>query len=225
MIKKILLSISSIITITALSASAEGLLSEDAAPGDDLDWSEPVYAQTIIPNASLIFDDVKDADWFYDDVSYITAAKLMKGYDNTTFAPYDKATEAMMITVLYRMAGSPEVSSDSEEWYAPAVKWGYMNSIIDNGANWQFTPDKPISRGIFVCMLAAYNENIGKDSSDGDASIFPDYRDFPEYAKSAAGWAGEKSIVTGRDSGVFDFYGEATRAELAAMLHRYIENH
>lgn len=221
MLKKFL-SVIAIITMTATSAFAEGLVSDGKAPDDDLNWSEPISARSFLPGASLLFDDVKDTDWFYEDVTYIVNCKLMEGYDDKTFAPADRATEAMMITVLYRMAGSPVVSSDNSMWYSDAVAWGSMNGIIDNGVNWTFEPEKNITRGTFACMLAAYNENVERKSSEGDASVFSDAADFPEYAKTAAGWAGREGIVTGRDSGEFDFYGEATRAELAAMLHRYI---
>lgn len=211
-----------ILMVSTTSAFAEGLISDDTPPGSELNWSVPIYAETYLPNANILFDDVTEADWFYDDVTYIVNCKIMEGYDSVTFAPHDKATEAMMVTVLYRMAGSPVISADSEEWYAAAVKWGYMNGVIDSGENWKFEPDKHISRGIFACMLANFNENIEKKSSDGDASIFPDSADFPGYAQAAAGWAGKAGIITGRDGGEFDFYGEAARAELAAMLHRYI---
>lgn len=221
MIKK-LLSAAAIITITASSAFAEGLVSDGEAPDGDLNWSAPIYAQSFLPSASLIFDDVKDTDWFYDDVTYIVNCKLMEGYDNKTFAPEDNATEAMMITVLYRMAGSPAVSSDNSTWYSDAAAWGYLKGIISSDPERAFEPEKNITRGSFACMLAAYNENVEDGSSTGNAELFPDSAEFPDYARNAAGWAGAQGIVTGRDNGEFDFYGEATRAELAAMLHRYI---
>lgn len=202
------------------AALAEGLTVEEP-PEDGLVWSAPIAARSVSELIVTGFGDVSESDWFYDDVAYITRARLMEGYDSETFAPYDNATEGMMMTVLYRMAGSPAVSDAGAEWYAPAVKWGRLNGIIDTG-DWAFEPETNITRGAFAYMLAAYNERVEGGNSSGDAGLFPDSADFPGYAESAAGWAGERGIVTGRDGGEFDFYGEATRAELAAMLHRYI---
>jgi hypothetical protein len=219
--KKILL-ILAIAAMTYSTAFADGLVSDEQPADSDLNWSEPIHATSYLPGAALIFDDIKTDDWFYDDVTYIANAKLMNGYDNSTFAPYDNATEAMMITVLYRMAGSPVVTTDGDEWYSEAVSWGYVKGIIADRADWSFDVNRNITRGTFACMLAAYNENVEGNVSNGDAERFPDSADIPEYARAAAGWAGESGIVNGRDNDEFDFNGEATRAELAAMLHRYI---
>ncbi|MGN0162593.1 MAG: S-layer homology domain-containing protein [Candidatus Ornithomonoglobus sp.] len=223
-IKKLLLipAITAMILVTAVTGFAGGLVSDGDNEDSDLAWSAPIYASGVV-QPSVNFDDVQETDWFRDDVTYIVAARLMEGYDSKTFAPNDTATEAMMVTVLYRMAGSPVVTSDNSTWYSDAAVWGRMNGIIDNGVYPSFEPEKNITRGSFACMLAAYNENAAGRILTGDADMFPDYEEFPDYAKPAAGWAGTQGIVTGRDNGEFDFYGEATRAELAAMLHRYID--
>ena len=173
------------------------------------------------------FKDVKPGDWFYDDVRYCFENGLMNGMDANTFAPQGKTTRAQFITTLYRMAKTPDVSGMSHpfkdvkagSWYADAVAWGYHYKIINGTSKTTFSPDTTITREQMVTMLY---RGIGAPKVEGTLNQFKDAASVSSYAVPAVIWAAQNGIVNGMGDGTFNPKGEATRAQLAKILHVYM---
>ena len=186
---------------------------------------------TPAPSAgSCPFADVKPLNWFYDHVRFIWEHGVMKGISPTTFSPGAETTRAQFATVLYRMAGSPKVSSADRTscpftdvpagWYQDAVAWAYKNGVIKGTSPTTFSPNQNISREQMVTMLWRYD---GGKQTDGALSAFADCAAISGYATPAVLWAVKNGFVTGMGDGTFQPNGTATRAQLATILHRYME--
>ncbi len=175
------------------------------------------------------FTDVAESDWFYDDVLTAYEQKWMTGTARDAFAPNDTATRAMLATVLYRLAGNPPVYgvtpfSDVEmhEWYANAVLWASKEGIAQGDGKGRFLPEQAITRAELAAMLYRYAQWAGRDvSASAYLSYFPDGYLTPVWARTALSWAVAEGIVTGNADSTLDPLGDATRAEIAAMLRRF----
>lgn len=165
------------------------------------------------------FIDVKSSDWFAEAVEYVVDEGLMNGTSETTFSPNGATTRGMIVTILYRQAGSPEVESDGKTWWSDARVWAMANSISD-GTNM----DKEITREQLATMLYRYAKFQGKDiSKNTSLDTFKDGNQVSTYAVEALEWAAAEGIVTGKTGGVIDPQAGATRAETATMLMRFCE--
>ena len=172
------------------------------------------------------FRDVQPANWFYNDVYYCWENGLMNGMSARTFAPQGTTTRAQFATVLYRMAGSPDVSGMTcpftdllaNSWYENAVIWGYNQGVINGTSATTFSPDASVTREQMVTMLFRYS---GAAAPQGSLAQFSDANRISAYAVPAVLWAVQNNIIKGMDDGTFNPKGEATRAQLAAILHRY----
>ena len=175
------------------------------------------------------FADVSPLHWFYDHVQFIWQRGLMQGMGPATFSPDSNTTRAQFATVLYRMAGSPAVSSADRAncpftdlkagWYQDAVAWAYKNGVIKGTGAKTFSPDQNISREQMVTMLWRYD---GQKQVGGSLSAFADQGRISSYAVPAVLWAVKNGYVTGMGNGTFLPNGLATRAQLATILHRYM---
>ena len=175
------------------------------------------------------FADVTPLHWFYDHVKFIWQRGLMQGMGPATFSPDSNTTRAQFATVLYRMAGSPAVSSADRAncpftdlkagWYQDAVAWAYKNGVIKGTGAKTFSPDQNISREQMVTMLWRYD---GQKQVGGSLSAFADQGRISSYAVPAVLWAVKNGYVTGMGNGTFLPNGLATRAQLATILHRYM---
>ena len=175
------------------------------------------------------FADVTPLHWFYDHVKFIWQRGLMQGMGPATFSPDSNTTRAQFATVLYRMAGSPAVSSADRAncpftdlragWYQDAVAWAYKNGVIKGTGAKTFSPDQNISREQMVTMLWRYD---GQKQVGGSLSAFADQGRISSYAVPAVLWAVKNGYVTGMGNGTFLPNGLATRAHLATILHRYM---
>ena len=177
------------------------------------------------------FSDVYSTDWFYNAVKFAYTNKMMSGYaDNKTFGPNDKLTRGMMVTILYKMEGSPVISGKSKfsdvkstEYYAKAVKWATDKGIVHgySGTN-KFGPNDNIIRQDLAGILRNYakykNKNINITSS---LKKFKDYKKIDSYANASMQWAVGKGVITGNSDGTLNPKGTATRAEAAAMIQKY----
>ena len=176
------------------------------------------------------FKDVKSSDWFYNAVKYTYKNNIIKGYNDTTFAPNDKLTRGMIVTILYRMEGSPNndgksrfTDVNSSEWYAKAIKWAVDNGIVHGyGGTSKFGPEDNIIRQDLAGILRNYAKYKGKNVNvTSDLTKFKDYKQVDSYANTSVQWAVGKGVITGNDDGTLNPKGTATRAEAAAMIQKY----
>lgn len=181
-------------------------------------------------SGNLPFTDVKTTDWFFEDVSYVYNNDIMNGTSATTFDPNATLTRAMVVTMLYRIEGEPFVSYSSSfkdvpsgQWYTDAVAWAAKNNIVNGFDASTFGPGRAITREQLAAILYRYADYKGQSTS-GSASLskFYDSSKVSSYAEDAMEWAVYEGIING-DAGYLKPAGTATRAEAAAMFHRYLE--
>ena len=183
-----------------------------------------LYARWLEP-----FVDVKPGQWFYDDVMYVYTGGLMLGTGNQCFSPYATATRAMMATILWRMEGSPKESpaagfSDvsTGKWYSDAIDWAAESGVFAGYGGGRFGTNDAITREQLATIFYRYARWRGEDvSAQGSLSAFPDQGDAHGWARQALQWAVGTGLIRGRTNGTLDPGGTATRAEIAAILHRF----
>ena len=178
------------------------------------------------------FTDVESSDWFYDNVMYVYKKGLMKGTNADTFNPTGGMTRGMFVTVLYRLSGDTGSYSGSftdvpsGEWYENAVAWAAKNGVAGGvGAN-RFAPDAGITREQLAVILYNYAKYKGYDVSIGKNTNILSYQDaltISDYAYPALQWACGTGIING-NNGYLNPQNSAARAEVAAMLQRFVEN-
>ena len=177
---------------------------------------------------ALPFTDVTETDWFYDVVSAAYAGGLMSGITDTTFAPNAGATRAMLVTILWRLEGSPEAEGGTsfrdvaeDAYYAPAVRWASSLKIVNGNTNGTFSPNGNITREQMAVILYRYAQS--KDASIAETEYaeldFADTKQVSEYAYEAMCWCASERIITGNREKV-DPQGTASRAQVAAILVR-----
>lgn len=159
------------------------------------------------------FADVAGDAWYYDAVKFAVEKGLFAGTSETTFAPRETMTRAMLTTVLARLDGRETEGGDT--WYAKGMAWAVARGISDGT-----DPGSPITREQLAAMLYRY---AGSPKNDGTLDGFTDAGAVSAWALDAVTWAAEQGIITGKSGGVLDPQGEATRAEVAAMLMRYMQ--
>lgn len=181
------------------------------------------------------FADVNAGDWFYQDVLFSYEKGLMSGMDAAAFAPYANTTRAQIAVIFYRMEGSPAVEGENSfadvvrgsgtAWFYDAVTWAQQNGIMGGYDNSSFAPNDPITREQLAAIFYRYAQYKGYDTTQGGMAIreFGDYESISDYAMGAMAWAVNTGLVKG-DSNLLYPNGTATRAEIAAMLHRFVEN-
>ena len=179
------------------------------------------------------FTDVSEKDWFYGDVMFVYENGLMLGTSKTLFSPHGTATRGMMATILWRMEGSPAPKGKNSftdvgagKWYADAITWTAENGIFAGYGKDKFGPDDPITREQLAAIFYRYADYKGYDLTvKGNLDKFKDADKITDYAKTAMQWAVGNGLVKGKSSNLLDPQGTATRAEIAAMLHRFIEKY
>lgn len=181
------------------------------------------------------FADVNAGDWFYRDVLFSYEKGLMSGMDTAVFAPYANTTRAQIAVIFYRMEGSPAVEGENSftdvvrdsgtAWFYDAVTWAQKNGIMGGYGNSSFAPNDPITREQLAAIFYRYAQYKGYDTTQGGMAIreFDDYESISDYAMGAMAWAVNTGLVKG-DSNLLYPKGTATRAELAALFHRFAEN-
>ena len=178
------------------------------------------------------FTDVDSSDWFYDSVMYVYENGLMNGTASDTFCPNGGMTRGMFVTVLYRL--SKDTGSyigsftdvPSGKWYESAVAWAAKNGIAGGVGDNKFSPDTGITREQLAVILYRYAKYKGYNVSVGEDTNILSYKDalsISEYAYSALQWACGAGIMNG-DNGYLNPNGPASRAQVAAMLQRFVEN-
>ena len=179
------------------------------------------------------FTDISEKDWFYGDVMFVYENGLMLGTSKTLFSPHGTATRGMMATILWRMEGSPAPKGknsftdvEAGKWYADAITWTTENGIFAGYGKDKFCPDDPITREQLAAIFYRYADYKGYDLTvKGNLDKFKDADKITDYAKTAMQWAVGSGLVKGKSGNLLDPQGTATRAEIAAMLHRFIEKY
>ena len=180
--------------------------------------------------APLPFPDVTEGDWFYDAVRYAYETGLMDGVEDNLFAPNSETTRAQLVTILYRLAGEPEPGGDSGFsdvaagiWYTDAVAWAAENGIVNGVSDTEFAPGDDITREQLAAILYRYAAYQGYDVSQrADLSGFGDASSIRPYAQEALSWASAQGLVLGFEDGSLRPQGTASRAQIAAVLMRFL---
>lgn len=178
------------------------------------------------------FTDVSTADWFYEHVVYAYENNLTAGTSATTFSPETNTSRGQLVAMLYRMAGKPEGAEEAPftdlvyDYYKPAVYWAYRNGIVYGRSDTEFDPEADVTREELVAILFRYWKKAtgaeGYTGSETSLDKFSDASSVAAYAKNAMIWAVENGIVAGKGENSLAPGDNATRAEIVAILHRYI---
>lgn len=196
-------------------------------------WEKISADEEIVEEYEFPFTDIYDRDWFFSDVAYVAQNGLMRGTSSDKFSPYSTTTRAMIVTVLYRMEGEPDAGENSfidvpdGEYYTDAVAWASENGIVNGYGQGRFGPNDSITREQLTAILYRYSVYKGYDVSVGeDTNIlsFNDIAELSDYAYTSMQWACGAGIIGGMGDGRLAPKGNATRCQIAAVLHRYCDN-
>ena len=177
------------------------------------------------------FTDVSEKDWFYNDAMFVYKNGLMLGTSKTLFSPHGTVTRGMMATILWRMEGSLAPKDENSftdveagRWYANAITWTTENGIFAGYSKDKFGPDDPITREQLTAIFYRYADYKGyKLTITGNLDKFEDADKITDYAKTVMQWAVGNGLIKGKSENLLDPQGTATRAEISAMLHRFVE--
>lgn len=182
----------------------------------------------------ISFSDVLTSDWFYDDVKYTVGNGLFSGTSDSTFSPYNPLTRGMLVTVLYRLEGEPKLLESSSSYsfddvksgsyYEDAVFWAKMKGIVGGVSEKIFAPDSNITREELASIIYRYAKYKGYDTSVGENTnilSYDDFSDISEYAIPALQYTAGNGIMAGKTASTLNPKDNATRAEAAAILHRF----
>ena len=185
-----------------------------------------------IPVVINPFADVKESDWFYNDVMFVYSNGIMAGTGETTFEPNTTTNRAMFVAVVWRLENMPAPENtasftDVEKgtWYTEAAAWAYENGIASGFGDGTFGPNEKLTREQLAVFLYKYAQYKGYDLTiTGNIDSFIDKDSVSPWAKDAVTWAVQNGFIAGKDGNKLDPKGFATRAEFAAIIHRFIEN-
>ena len=195
---------------------------------DKLTAAEEAYNKLTM---KLPFTDVTEKDWFYGAVRYAYTNNLFKGVSETTFEPNSAMTRGMLAVVLYRIEGEPEVEGTvaftdvpADQYYYNAVLWANQKGIVNGTSETTFAPNDKITREQLATMMIRYakfkGENVDKVA---DLGIYKDNAQISDWAREGLRWANATGLITGRTVNTIDPQGNATRAEVATVLMRFLE--
>ena len=175
------------------------------------------------------FTDVSESDWYYEAVTYAVRNRWMNGTARNTFSPNTAMTRGMLVTVLYRLAGSPAVTAEcpfsdisSGSYCETAVAWAAANGIVSGSGDGRFDPDRAVTREQLAAILYRYAKSQGQDvSAAGDLSGFSDGGSVGSFAASAVAWANAQGLISGTAQKQLLPQASATRAQTAVILMRF----
>ena len=182
-------------------------------------------------SAGVTFIDVKEGDWFYEAVQFVVSSGMMNGTGNNSFQPGINLSRSMIATILWRLEDAPTGDSarftdvPNGQWYTDAVNWAAANDLVNGYGNSTFGPEDDITREQMAAILYRYAQFKGYDHTvQGDLSRFADGGQTSDWAREAVVWAVDNGLLTGKGGGLLDPKGTATRAEVATILMRFVEN-
>lgn len=174
------------------------------------------------------FTDADRSAWYHDGIHYCVEQGLMVGTSETTFSPNSATTRGMIVTILWRLEGSPLVSASLDyddvkpgDWYGEAVRWADDAGVVTGYGNGKFGPNDPITREQMAAMLWRY---AGSPKVDGSLSSFVDEAQTNDWAQPAMIWAVEQGLITGVGNDRLEPSGQATRAQAATILMRFAQD-
>jgi hypothetical protein len=185
-----------------------------------------------------LFTDVKDTDWFYGAVEFAVKNSLFNGTSDTVFSPNSQMTRAMLVTVLYRLEGSPAVTGAAipgtsgftdvkgGQWYTDAVAWASANGIVTGMGGGLFGTDNNVTREQMATILYNYANYKGYDIAITAAAGIDSFADAPAvsaWAQTPVKWANGEKLITGRTTDTLAPGGSASRAEVATILQRFAQ--
>ena len=174
------------------------------------------------------YTDLNMGEWYHDGIHYCLDEGLMDGVDAGMFAPNATTSRAMIVTILWRLQGSPEVEAEETftdvapgDWYADAIAWAAAEGVAEGYEDGSFRPNDAITREQLAAMLWRY---AASPETGGDLSAFADGDDTSDWAQQAMSWAVAQGLITGVDSDRLDPKGQATRAQTATILMRFAQS-
>lgn len=198
--------------------------------GDHFNFGTLQSTELTILELYFPFTDVAEERWSYDEIYDMAATGIMLGVNQTTFAPKETMTRAMAITVLYRMAGEPEVSGIADykdvrqnAFYTKALIWGTECGIVNGFHDGTYRPGDPVNRQQFAAMIHRFVNYLEIETELGDGVTFTDADSIGAYAKEAVDFCTKAGIINGYKDGSFQPTSAITREEAAAMLSRLID--
>ena len=188
------------------------------------------FARDAAASVTEIFTDIRPGAWYEDAVQFAYDKGWLTGTSATTFAPDTAATRGMIVSILHRLAGAPAAETDvpfedvaSGAWYADAVRWGVAEGLISGYNDTTFGPDDAVTREQLAAMLQRYDQWRGEsDGTRSDLSGYEDASAISGWAIDAVAWAHAQGLLTGTSETTLDPQGPAARAQVAAMLQRFL---
>ena len=179
------------------------------------------------------FMDVNTYGWYHDGIHYAIDNGLMVGYSDTQFGPDDAITRGQIVTILWRLEGSPSVKQSmtfkdvaSDAYYAKAVQWAQANGIVGGYNTDTFGPDDNITREQMVTIMHRYAEfkeyKVTTDKSDS-LRAFEDYAQISDWAVQSVKWGVDNGIIAGYGDGILGPLGTTTRAQAATIMQRFCQ--
>lgn len=182
-----------------------------------------------LSSVKMPFTDVVSGDWFRDDVAYVYAMGLMNGTDFDKFGPDTVTSRGMLVTILYRLDGEPNVGANiftdvaADKYYANAVAWAAANGIVNGYGNGQFGPDDALTREQMVTIMYRYAKYKGYDMGKVNYSSFSDASKVSDFAADAMGWAIEHNVINGVGNNSLAPLDSSNRDQVAAVLRRFCD--
>ena len=184
---------------------------------------------TVLKSTRPNCNDVNPNDWYYDAIKYTYQNEIISGATSTEFRPSAKITRGMIVTILWRMEGSPKVTGVEDfadvkgQYYYDAVRWAAKNGVVNGYGDGRFGPNANITREQLATILCNYAKYKKKNTSViVDTSKYKDWYKVSSFAKPSMQWAIKTGVVTGKENGTkVDPQGTATRGEAACMIYNY----
>ena len=181
--------------------------------------------------SDFLFKDVNHDQWFYQAVKWVYENQLIMGTSDDTFSPNDTMVRGQLLTILYNLEDCPSVNEsirfpdvNDDKYYANAIHWASSNNIVSGYTNGMFGPEDSITREQAAKVFYLYAKYKGYDVSvSGSLSDFSDASKISNYAKKYMKWAVGEGLFKG-SNGKLNPKGTATRAEISAVLKRFLEN-
>lgn len=214
----VILALSLLVCTSLIIASA-------ASINDVANDEESVQKQTIV------FSDVKESDWYYEDVKYVQENSLMTGTGETEFSPSGATTRGMIVTILWRVEGEPVVEGkdfedvSSDVWYSKAVAWASNNQIVSGYSETTFGPNDTATREQLATIMYRYASYKKCDlSKKAELDKYEDKDDISYYAIESIEWATANGIISGTSETTISPKDNVLRSQVAAILRRFCEN-